>query len=90
MSISMITDHNHDHMTITTITRCMTIAIFTRYWLMSSLLPGGDFHKVAHIFGKHYEMTSRLYRAFGAKIGKEVNHPVSAVSPLPTVDLLAF
>lgn len=46
-------------------------------WLMGSLMQGGNFCGVSDLFGKHYEMTSWLYRLFGAKIGQRVYWPGS-------------
>lgn len=46
-----------------------------RMALLKKVLSLSTFHKLAEIFGGHYEMTSRLYRAFGSKIGKRVYWP---------------
>jgi len=50
-----------------------------RYWLMSRLLPGGGLGGVAKLVGTHYEIISIIYRALGAKIGKNVYWPGSGL-----------
>lgn len=46
-----------------------------RAGLLKRLVNAQQFHKLAELFGSHYEMTSRLYRALGAKIGQRVYWP---------------
>jgi hypothetical protein len=50
-----------------------------QYWLMSSLLPGGDLGGAIAIVGSHYEIVSMIYRALGAKVGKRVYWPGSGL-----------
>lgn len=51
----------------------------TRRWIMNKLLPTGNFRGAIGVIGKHYEYTSIVYRALGAKIGKRVFWPGSGV-----------
>lgn len=53
-----------------------------QYWLMSHLAWGGTFHGVTHVVGTHYEATSMIYRAFGAKIGTSLSY-----LPIPTYSI---
>lgn len=50
-----------------------------RYWLMSRLLPGGSLGGVSKLVGTHYEIISIIYRALGAKVGKNVYWPGSGL-----------
>ena len=50
-----------------------------KYWLMSRLLPGGDFGGVTKLVGSHYEIISMIYRALGAKVGKRVYWPGTGI-----------
>ncbi|GAB7347116.1 hypothetical protein MBLNU459_g3241t1 [Dothideomycetes sp. NU459] len=43
--------------------------------MLKKVVPMSTFHKLTEIFGAHYEVTSRLYRSMGAKIGKRVYWP---------------
>lgn len=43
--------------------------------LIKSLMPAPQLHKVSELFGGHYEATSMLMRAMGAKVGKRVYWP---------------
>jgi hypothetical protein len=40
----------------------------TRRWIMNRLLPEADFKGALAVLGKHYEYTSWVYRAMGAKV----------------------
>ena len=51
----------------------------TRRWIMGKMLPTGDFRGALGVLGKHYDYTTYLYRALGAKIGKRVFWPGSGV-----------
>jgi acetyltransferase-like isoleucine patch superfamily enzyme len=51
----------------------------TRRWIMNKLLPNGTFRGAVGVLGKHYDYTSYLYRALGAKIGRRVFWPGSGV-----------
>ena len=46
---------------------------------MNKLLPNGTFRGAVGVLGKHYDYTSYLYRALGAKIGRRVFWPGSGV-----------
>jgi len=46
-----------------------------RMQLMSTLMPAPKFHQLTELFGSHYEATSILARALGAKVGKRVYWP---------------
>lgn len=46
-----------------------------RLQLMRDLMPSKQFHKLVDLFGAHYEMTSVLARALGAKVGRRVYWP---------------
>lgn len=46
-----------------------------RMALMSKLIPQGNLIEVTGFFGAHYEMTSMIVRALGAKVGKRVYWP---------------
>ena len=46
-----------------------------RMQLIRSLMPAPRFHKLTGLFGTHYETTSILMRAMGAKIGTHVYWP---------------
>lgn len=46
-----------------------------RMALLKKVVPLSTFHKLSEIFGVHYEMTSKLYRAMGAKVGQRVYWP---------------
>ncbi|KAK5722153.1 putative NRPS-like protein biosynthetic cluster [Elasticomyces elasticus] len=43
--------------------------------LLRTLMPAPQFHKLADLFGSHYEVTSHLARLMGARIGKRVYWP---------------
>lgn len=51
-----------------------------RMSLMAKIAPGNRFHELLAIFGSHYEMTSRFYRAMGSRVGKRVYWPGSGPS----------
>ncbi|KAE9981906.1 putative NRPS-like protein biosynthetic cluster [Venturia inaequalis] len=46
-----------------------------RMALMAKLIPQGNLIEVTGFFGAHYEMTSIIVRALGAKVGKRVYWP---------------
>lgn len=46
-----------------------------RMALMAKLIPQGNLIDVTGFFGAHYEMTSMIVRALGAKVGKRVYWP---------------
>ena len=46
-----------------------------RSQLMRTLMPAPLLHKLAELFGTHYEATSILMRAMGARVGKNVYWP---------------
>jgi acyl-CoA synthetase (AMP-forming)/AMP-acid ligase II/acetyltransferase-like isoleucine patch superfamily enzyme/acyl carrier protein len=46
-----------------------------RMTILSELLPQGNLFEVTGFFGIHYEMTSRIVRALGGKVGKRVYWP---------------
>ena len=46
-----------------------------RMHLMRTLMPSAQLHKLAELFGTHYEMTSVLMRLMGAKVGQRVYWP---------------
>lgn len=46
-----------------------------RMAVLKKIAPVGKFHKLLEIFGSHYEFTSILYRAMGAKVGSRVYWP---------------
>lgn len=50
-----------------------------RYWLMSRLLPGGNFGGVSKLVGTHYSVISWIFRQLGAKIGKRIYWPGSGL-----------
>lgn len=47
---------------------------FRMEWLRS-VMPAPQFHNLTELFGTHYEATSVLARALGAKVGKQVYWP---------------
>lgn len=55
--------------------------------LLKKLVPLSTFHKLTELFGTHYEATSIVYRAMGAKIGKRVYWPGTGPS-MQDFDLL--
>ena len=55
--------------------------------LLSALMPAGSVHRVASLFGTHYEFTSMIARALGAKIGSRVYWPGTGPS-VQNYDLL--
>ncbi|KAI9204256.1 uncharacterized protein BJ171DRAFT_459609 [Polychytrium aggregatum] len=50
-----------------------------RYWLMEELLGDGTFRGVSALIGKHYELTSIIYRALGSRVGKRIYWPGTPV-----------
>ena len=46
-----------------------------RMALLKKVVSMSQFHKLTEIFGGHYEVTSKLYRAMGSKIGQRVYWP---------------
>lgn len=58
-----------------------------RMALFQSLLPAPAFHKLTELFGTHYETTSKLARAMGAKVGRRVYWPGTGPS-IQNFDLL--
>ncbi|KAI9209506.1 AMP-dependent synthetase and ligase [Polychytrium aggregatum] len=46
-----------------------------RHWLCKKLFADGTLCGVYHLIGRHYELTSMIYRALGAKIGKRIYWP---------------
>ncbi|KAI9715309.1 MAG: putative NRPS-like protein biosynthetic cluster [Chrysothrix sp. TS-e1954] len=46
-----------------------------RAQLIRTLLPAPRLQKLTELFGTHYEMTSRIYRLMGAKVGQGVYWP---------------
>ncbi|KAG9809903.1 acetyl-CoA synthetase-like protein, partial [Aureobasidium melanogenum] len=46
-----------------------------RMAVLKAVAPPAAFHKVTELFGGHYEATSVLYRAMGAKVGQRVYWP---------------
>ena len=46
-----------------------------RMQLIRTLMPASQLHKLAALFGTHYEATSVLMRAMGAQVGKHVYWP---------------
>lgn len=50
-----------------------------RRWLNSQLLSQPNIRRAMAILGTHYEMTSVIYRAMGAKVGKRVYWPGSGI-----------
>ncbi|THW02430.1 hypothetical protein D6D26_04305 [Aureobasidium pullulans] len=46
-----------------------------RMAVLKAIAPPAAFHKVTELFGGHYEATSVLYRAMGAKVGQRVYWP---------------
>lgn len=46
-----------------------------RMQLINALMPAPTFHDFTQLFGTHYEMTSKLARLMGAKVGKRVYWP---------------
>ncbi|KAJ3030794.1 hypothetical protein HDV00_008707 [Rhizophlyctis rosea] len=53
----------------------MTQMELLRRWILKGLVGDGRFKGAYELFGKHYEMTSYVYRMFGARIGKGVYWP---------------
>ncbi|CAK4031821.1 related to coenzyme a synthetase [Lecanosticta acicola] len=47
---------------------------FRMEWLRS-VMPAPQFHKLAELFGTHYEATSVFARALGSKVGRQVYWP---------------
>jgi acetyltransferase-like isoleucine patch superfamily enzyme/acyl carrier protein len=54
------------------------LALFRR-WINGQLLSQPNIRRAMSILGTHYEMTSVIYRAMGAKVGKRVYWPGSGV-----------
>ena len=54
------------------------ISLFRR-WLNNQLLSQPNLRRAMAILGTHYDMTSVIYRAMGAKIGKRVYWPGSGI-----------
>lgn len=54
------------------------ISLFRR-WLNNQLLSQPNIRRAMAILGTHYDMTSVIYRAMGAKIGKRVYWPGSGI-----------
>ncbi|KAM7185000.1 hypothetical protein V8F20_011984, partial [Naviculisporaceae sp. PSN 640] len=46
-----------------------------RMCLIKDMLPESALHELTSLFGQHYEMTSRIMRLLGAKVGKRVYWP---------------
>ncbi|GAB7358651.1 hypothetical protein MBLNU230_g3880t1 [Neophaeotheca triangularis] len=46
-----------------------------RLQLIQDLMPAPRFHKLSELFGSHYEATSVMMRALGAKVGQRVYWP---------------
>ncbi|KAF4553860.1 AMP-binding enzyme-like protein 22 [Elsinoe fawcettii] len=46
-----------------------------RQSILRHIIPLPQFHKLVDLFGAHYETTSMLYRALGAKVGQRVYWP---------------
>ncbi|OQN98153.1 hypothetical protein B0A48_15985 [Cryoendolithus antarcticus] len=46
-----------------------------RMQLARNLMPALELHKVSELFGGHYEVTSKLVRLIGGKVGKRVYWP---------------
>ncbi|KAK6438358.1 putative NRPS-like protein biosynthetic cluster, partial [Oleoguttula sp. CCFEE 5521] len=46
-----------------------------RMQLIRNLMPAIELHKVSELFGGHYEVTSKLIRMMGGKVGKRVYWP---------------
>nr|OQO21631.1 hypothetical protein B0A51_14753 [Rachicladosporium sp. CCFEE 5018] len=46
-----------------------------RMQLVRNLMPALELHKVSELFGGHYEVTSKLVRLMGGKVGKRVYWP---------------
>lgn len=55
--------------------------------LLSALMPAGSVHRIASLFGTHYEITSMIARALGAKVGSRVYWPGTGPS-IQNYDLL--
>ncbi|PWN46992.1 acetyl-CoA synthetase-like protein [Violaceomyces palustris] len=53
-------------------------ALFRR-WMNQQLLSQAQIRRALAVLGTHYEMTSVIYRAMGAKVGKRVYWPGSAI-----------
>jgi acetyltransferase-like isoleucine patch superfamily enzyme len=53
-------------------------ALFRR-WLNAQLLSQPNLRRAMAILGTHYEMTSAVYRAMGAKVGRRVYWPGSGI-----------
>jgi acetyltransferase-like isoleucine patch superfamily enzyme len=49
--------------------------LLMRHWLASTLLSRDKVQDITDITGRHYELTSILYRLLGAKVGKRVFWP---------------
>ncbi|WPH01212.1 Oxalate--CoA ligase [Acrodontium crateriforme] len=60
-----------------------------RMQIMQTLMPAPQFHKLTEMFGGHYEMTSILARAMGARIGKRVYWPGTgpSIQDFPLLDI---
>lgn len=54
------------------------LSLFRR-WLNNQLLSQPNIRRAMAILGTHYEMTSVIYRAMGAKVGKRVYWPGSGI-----------
>ncbi|CAO1633923.1 unnamed protein product [Parajaminaea phylloscopi] len=54
------------------------MALFRR-WLNGQLLSQANISRAMSILGTHYEMTSAIYRAMGAKVGRRVYWPGSGI-----------
>ncbi|KAJ3020617.1 UNVERIFIED_CONTAM: hypothetical protein HDU68_010095 [Siphonaria sp. JEL0065] len=58
-----------------------------RHWIMKRLLGSGELCGTYSLLGRHYSAISAIYRALGAKIGKRVYWPGTAM-PFYEFDLL--
>lgn len=59
---------------------------FKMQWLRDAM-PAPQFHKITELFGTHYDITSMLARAMGAKVGQRVYWPGTGPS-IQDFDLL--
>jgi acyl-CoA synthetase (AMP-forming)/AMP-acid ligase II/acetyltransferase-like isoleucine patch superfamily enzyme/acyl carrier protein len=55
--------------------------------LWSELIPNGSLNEISGLFGTHYEMTSKIVRALGGRVGKNVYWPGNGPS-IQNFDLL--
>ncbi|CEH15707.1 acetyl-synthetase-like protein [Ceraceosorus bombacis] len=60
-------------------TRNATQLTLFRRWINGQLLSQPNIRRAMAILGTHYEMTSVVYRAMGAKVGKRVYWPGSGI-----------